>query len=189
MSKELIPASDQKSFQERLRSKLGQKFQADHLSNPSECLLLDVTGSMWGQRIERLREATHAFSKSVRRFCYNETCWELSPSEEIPEPSDQNYEDIAFAYIKEKGIQHAIMITDGGSNRPTKALKAAIGLKIDIIYIGPPPRPKFLEDLAKATGGSFDNIKFDSDSAAKLLNTKIRGLLPAPPPAKKAIEL
>ena len=186
--KELIPARDTKSFQERLRSKLSEKFQADHLSNPTECLLLDVTGSMWGRPIERLREATRAFSKSVRRFCYNETCWELASSEEIPEPLNQNYEHIAFTHLKAQGIQHVIMITDGGSNSPEKSLKAAIGLKIDIIYIGPPPRPKFLEDLAKATGGSFDNIKFDSDSASKLLNTKIRGLLPAPP-AKKAIEL
>lgn len=196
MSKELELRPDATkvdgSLQGRLRARLmsNPQFVSQGVLNASECLLLDVSGSMWGEPIRKLRSAVRDF-KLVRRFEYAdvEDFHELGPNEECREPGGNNHEHLVFPLLREKGIRHVVLVTDGGADRPDEALRAARGLKIDIIYIGPPPRPKFLDDLARQTGGSFDAIQFAQTDGAKLLTGKIKGLLTAPSTGKEPIRL
>jgi hypothetical protein len=127
----------------------------------------------------------------VRKFDYSDDIRELRPGEECREPMGNNNEPVAFRTLKGLGIRHVVMITDGWPDDPKASLREAIGLKIDIIYIGPPPPPRFLQDLAAATGGSFDgaSVTFAKEDGARALEGKIKGLLPAPTPTKGAIQL
>ena len=177
---------DSNSLESKIRSRLAAKFGPA----PAEgdfALLLDTTGSMYGEKIRKLRESVRAFP-AVRKFDYNDDCIELRAGEECREPEGNNNEELAFARLKAEGIKRIVMITDGYPDRPEGALRAATGLHIDIIYIGPPPPPKFLEQLAKQCGGRFDShVEFAKMDGAKSLEAKVRGLLPAPQEEKGAI--
>lgn len=195
MSKELSRmGSPPETLQSRLRESLQSKFGTQtrmEFSGEQPVLLLDTTGSMWGSPIKKLREAIRPFS-GIRRFWYNDSISELGQGDEIPEPKGGNNEPKAFNFLKSLGIKHLILVTDGHPDDPPGALRAAAGLKIDIIYIGPEPVPQFLRDLAGATGGSFDSIKFSAEGG-KLLENSIRArlLIEAPKEDKKggAIQL
>lgn len=148
-------------------------------------LLLDTTGSMWGDKIRKLRESVRAFT-GVRKFQYDEDIQELKEGEECREPYGENNEPRAFTHLKSLGIGRIVLITDGYPNYPEESLAAAKGLHIDIIYIGPPPPPQFLKDLAAQCGGTFDpHVEFAREAGARTLESKIRGLLPAPSEEKK----
>lgn len=183
MSRELERSSPG-DLKERLRNALAGKFGPPtpaYSPDGNPVLLLDTTGSMrtgedyWAthiRAIDRLREAIRPF-RGLRRFWYNDDCRELMPGEEIPEPQGNNNEPKAFRLLKTLGIKNLILVTDGAPDSASESLRAAEGLHIDIIYIGPPPPPKFLEDLARKCGGSFDVVKFSTDGA-KMLESAIQ---------------
>ena len=83
----------------------------------------------------------------------------------------------AFNCMKANNFKEIILLTDGQPDDPVSALKAAKNLKINIIYIGPKPTPKFLRDLANSTGGQFENVELIMAGSTKELENKIRGLL------------
>lgn len=183
------------SASERLRATIARlKGKEVVASGPEVALLLDRSGSMTGSPIRKLREAILPFG-GMRRFQYSGETQELKVGETVQDPGARfgmgdreegsNNEIRAFEALKASGVKHCIFVTDGGADDPPEALKAARGLKIDVIYIGPPPPPRFLKDLATATGGSYDgSITFAKDDGGKLLESKIRGLLPAPEEGK-----
>jgi|GEM_PF-4534704 len=89
--------------------------------------------------------------------------------------------DLAEAFQSMKKFSHDefILITDGMPDSARDALNESKGLKINIIYVGPQPVPDFLKDLAKATGGKFENVDLISANSSLVLANKIKGFLKA----------
>jgi hypothetical protein len=146
------------------------------IKNPKIALLADTSGTMIGSPIIKLRELIAGFN-NFRRFVFDTTCRELDPSQEVGEAGGFTDMAAAFRLLKSEGIQHTVMITDGQPNSEKDALREAIGLKIDVLYVGPEPAPEFLEKLANMTGG---NYRASSLHDVLKLDTQIRGLLPEP---------
>lgn len=161
-----------------LRDKLRAKFSGVPFS---KALLMDISGSMMGGPIERLREIAEDF-KGVRRFTFSDYCKEVPMRDKIGGADGGTNMAGAFCSIKDAGILHCVLITDGQPNDKKSALHDARGLKIDIIYVGPEPRPKFLDDLAASTGGTTESVSLQSLA----IEGKITKLLGMP---KGAIEL
>ena len=161
------------------------------------CLLLDVSGSMGitvpseepgfePRRIDLLFKAVKETPEcaGLRAYAFSTRCQmlEVIPADDY-EPHGGTDLALAFDTVKNAGFFHAILVTDGEPDSPAAALQAALGMKLGIIYIGNPPVPSFLEDLAKATDGTFAIA--DMRSIAQLEEALIKAL-PAPetPPAE-----
>lgn len=178
------------SIAARIQARLRKRFNINvDVVTDADCLLLDCSESMaydyGGDQlpIDDLRELAAKFA-NVRRFIFASVCREIKPTDHIPNPFGSTAMHVAFMEIKNRGITHAVMITDGLPDFADQALIAAVGLRIDILYVGPDPTPKFLKELADKTGGKFDDeIKFGGSGGsgdAKKIESKIRGLLSAP---------
>jgi hypothetical protein len=189
LSKEIVDTSSPRTPAERLREAVRRAVpSAPEAAGPEVALLLDRSGSMYGSPMQKLREAILPFS-GIRKFQYADTCEELHDNKEVQEPGARrafgpdvnNNEPVAFQTLKVAGVRHVVFVTDGGADDEEEALRAAQGLKVDVIYIGPPPPPYFLERLAKATGGRYDgSVTFTAQDGSRQLTSRIRGLLPAP---------
>jgi len=127
------------------------------------CLLLDVSGSMLGYtdraqvtKIEALRTVASNFS-DVPRIVFDDRVKILDSNESIPRPGGSTALHLGIDAVDSEGYTGAVLITDGMPDDERRALDAArrTGIKLDIIYVGPPPEPPFLSDLAKACGGTF----------------------------------
>lgn len=159
-----------------------QSRMAQRSGKVSKVLLLDTSGSMEGEPIAELRCISDKFKHS-RRFEFNTDVIELKPLQSIGDARGGTNMALAFSYLKQQGVKKAVMITDGEPDSQTMAIKAVEGLTIDIIYIGPDPAPKFLEDLARASGGKYGEASIHMQDQ---IESKIRGLLEPP---KEAIQL
>lgn len=138
-----------------LARKVAQRLHAHSIAS-EQCLLLDVSGSMaedcgdGRSKIAALKEIIMDFP-NTRKFCFDHRCEEVAPSA----PGGSTDMAGAFIYVKARGIKHCVLITDGIPDSEPASLQAAGGLKIDIIYVGPPPEPPFLAKLAGLTGGQY----------------------------------
>jgi hypothetical protein len=161
------------AFSTNLRARIKAKYSKmpQHI-----CLLLDISGSMAGEAIIKLRQVVDGFT-NVRRIEFNDYIKELQPTEHISDADGGTNMAKAFRFCKAHGIKHIVMVTDGLPDDEGRALRDAVGLRIDVRYIGPQPPPQFLSDLAKATGGNYGTDNIDH---LKELTTTLRGLLPAP---------
>lgn len=180
----LTACNSQRTLAQRVMDALGQAPSSPLSKEQAKerCLLLDTSGSMSedvepGQsKIDALRSLALQFPHE-RKFAFASGCTEVS---QIPQPGGTTDMAAAFAHIKkEAGIRHAVLITDGLPDSEGAALREARGLRLDILYVGPPPRPAFLERLAQATGGSFHATTLRRQDAPVLV-THIRRALPAP---------
>ena len=199
MSKDLIrhpsgsldPEKQEPAYIQRLRNKLQQRMGTVPEITDTDCLLLDLSHSMaWPlsgdefnpqgpSKYDELKKLLRQFPK-IRRFYFHTSCEELKDGEEPPLPTGGTAMHIAFRHLKARGIKHAVMLTDGMPDNEDYAIRDAMGLKIDIVYVGPDPQPDILCKLAKMTGGSYEgDIKFGSDGT-KRLAAKVRGFLEAP---------
>lgn len=165
--------SPMEKYREALAEKYAGKAETTLVSN-EVCLLLDRTGSMWGRPLELLNAAVRDF-KGIKRFSYADDITEVHEGQEIVNASGGNNEPTAFRYLKAHGFKHVIIVTDGVPDYPVESLSAAKGLKIDVIYIGPPPEPEFLRRLAASTGGTYNRTEIQ---VTKALTAVIRGFLP-----------
>lgn len=142
-------------------------------------LLLDVSGSMAEDcepgrtKIEALREivptvgaaAMYAFADAVSRI----------HSSAIPGPGGQTMMAPVFRRAKRDKHQSVVLITDGCATDPeAEVLDAAVGLHLDIFYVGPAPKPDLLDKLAKQCGGQAHQASLRK---TKELAVAIRGLL------------
>jgi len=158
------------------------------------CLLLDVSYSMndvcdfeTGEKsIDALIEVAKSF-KETRTFLFADRI------KEAPVTILEYHKDVvgvstnmkqAFEFIKQRGIKHTVLVTDGEPDDEEGALQAAKGLVLDIIYVGSGQIPEFLCNLARITGGQSSLLSFQDK---KRLIHAISGLLEGP--KKKAIEL
>ena len=81
----------------------------------------------------------YAFSVACKRVC-----------DEIPEPRGGTALHLAFLRLRADGITRAVLITDGLPDDEDAALREVRGLGLDIFYVGPAPKPEFLDRLAAA---------------------------------------
>jgi hypothetical protein len=155
-------------------------------------LLLDTSGSMneyirgeeglEQRKIDLLFQAVKDTPEcqGLRAYSFNSTAHHL---EFIPESGFQGFGGTAmhsaFDLAKKDGHFNAILVTDGEPDSERLALDAAIGMRLGIIYIGNPPVPHFLEELAKATDGTFQIA--DMRTVGQLEDA-IRHALPPPDP-------
>lgn len=178
-----------KSLQ-RLRDNIGLKrlsIEADLVktgqSFPQEnrCLLLDTSGSMSSnddtgrRKIEALADLIQDFPHEVK-FTFNDDVSKFKNEDDlVPEGSTRLA--TALVTVHDRGMRHVILITDG---RPTESrrfcLEAAKTIeRLDILYVGPEPAPKFLEELARATrSGSYGEVQLGNLEVA---GGKVRALL------------
>jgi hypothetical protein len=186
VSKDLVRTKkDTVSFQDRVREALSNTIPQAHAfqgAPDTSALLLDISGSMKDplppntSKIEELRKLAEKF-KDVRRFQFSWDCEELKAGESVGEARGGTSMSLAFDTVKEKGIKHVVLITDGLPDSPANALQSAKGLRIDVFYVGPDPAPQFLRDLANITGGRYGKATLEARAA---LEGKVRALLPAP---------
>lgn len=184
------PARRPGSIRDIVRAKLGV---GEVFKPTEECALYDVSGSMSstskepGKTMWDMLVELDAELPSVRKFAFNNWVKEILPGERIPLPGGGTALTETLQEVKKQGVRHVILITDGKPNSPQTALTEAAGLKIDVIYVGPPPEPGFLKDLARVTGGSYGHWNI---SEPKKLASGVKGLLAAPAEEKKgAIQL
>lgn len=159
------------SLSDKLRARLNQK----QAVNGESCLLLDISSSMNGLKIAKLRTLADQF-KGTRRFEFSTWCQELAFTEQISDDGGGTAMHVAFEFIKKAGIKHTVLITDGEPDNEQLALDAAKGLRIDILYVGPDPAPDFLRHLCRGTGGKYGDVTLDD---IKSLTTRIKGMLPS----------
>ena len=131
------------------------------LYNLDKCLLLDTSYSMEApveyqdgqpiRAIDNLRKLAEQF-KQLRKFSFSSQVQEIGSW--IPEPSGGTDLANAFRYLKQQGCKHVVLLTDGQPDDEESTLQEAIGLKVDVYYIGKGETPDFLLRLAKQCGGS-----------------------------------
>jgi hypothetical protein len=162
-----------------LAQKVAQRLYTQRVER-EECLLLDVSGSMAEDcgdgraKIDALREIARDFAH-VRQFCFSCDCVESRPAA----AGGNTDMALAFSTVKARGVRHVVLITDGMPDSEPAALAAAAGLKIDIIYVGPPPEPPFLARLAALTGGQYGA---GSLAQQKQITAQVKALLALPAP-------
>lgn len=151
-----------------------------------QCLLLDVSGSM-AEHVEPGRSKWQALTEllpqfsGVARYAFSDACSRVTA--QLPPASGGTDMANAFRAIKSAGIRHIVLITDGKPDDEESALRAANGLRIDILYVGPLPEPDFLARLAKSTGGTRQATTLKRATQAQIV-AKARALLALPPGTK-----
>lgn len=149
-------------------------------SGRAKCLLLDVSGSM-AEECEPGRskwDALQALMPSlavfgVRVFAFANSCVSMSVAG-LPRPGGGTEMGAAFRTVKAHGAHNIVLVTDGLPSDEADAIRAAAGLKVDIFYVGPAPRPAFLDRLARATSGSAHSANL---AAPRKIVAPIRALL------------
>lgn len=149
----------------------------------STCLLLDVSGSMaescepGRSKIEALREIVITL-RCAAIYAFADRAAPCAATA-IPEPGGQTMMSLAFQRAKRDRHTACVLITDGlPSELEDDVLRAAAGLRIEIFYVGPSPKPAILDRLARAGKGTAHQSSLRAD-ARKMLTTKIAGLIEA----------
>jgi hypothetical protein len=180
----LTKENREKSLEKKIAGSLLSKIK---VRSSDKILLIDTSGSM-GDTVKMSNDSEWTTRYKVmcgilenlegfRRFSFNDSLQELRSDEKLPSPAGGTSMHGAFRGVKNKGIKHIILVSDGLPDSKEAALREANGLKIDVVYIGPQPMPEFLQNLAKGSGGTFENIELISKGATSLLENKIKGLL------------
>jgi len=154
------------------------------------CLILDTSGSMnedcepGCRKIDALRKIVS--KQKAKMFSFNYDLTEVK-ADSIPEPSGGTFLAPALREMKKLKIKEAVIITDGEVSDQQDTLAEVKGLKLKVLYVGAGPKPPFLDELARNSGGFCDqeDLKF-----TKELEEKITLLLgPAPEDEKGSIQL
>lgn len=95
----------------------------------------------------------------------------------LPDPHSGTDMTGAFKRMKDLGIKHIVLLTDGRPDEEASALQEGKDCQFDIIYIGPKPVPNFLLKLGKLKGNSFQDVDMIKSGAGKELGSKIKALL------------
>lgn len=127
------------------------------LKRKRPCLILDRSGSMsgvleGGTKIGVLRDLVSNLSTVPKMYQFSSTVEPYKMGDPIV-ASGSTKMNLAFEYVKDQGHTKAILITDGIPDNWEDALLASEGLHIEILYIGPEPKPDFLDLLATRSGG------------------------------------
>lgn len=169
MDKQLVTTKKDKSL-----SKLEQQAFFALLLDVSDSMSEFVgTGAEAVRKIDSLRLLAERFQLRKFTFSNEGTCRE---SWDIPEPGGLTDMADAFQVLKSLRVRKIVLITDGLPSNKERALEAASGLQIDIVYVGPAPAPPFLSQLTAATSGSFRSTTLALSDLGELEHTVV-GLL------------
>lgn len=145
-----------------------------------KCILIDLSGSMaeitsnGASKYELVQRIMPEFAEFTK-FGFSSNCIEIKGSK-LPLPGGSTQLDRAFIAIRDR-FKKLILITDGKPNSEYLAMEASFDLTIDVIYIGNPPTPTFLTQLAARSGGKFVAENLMLTGNVNLLENKIKGLL------------
>lgn len=173
------------SLAERLSKKLPYRGTALDAQQgpPKGTLLLDTSGSMMEMadpgltKIEALNQVVKLLNPEA---CYefNYACRKADRNEQFKASGSTNLLD-ALEMVKADGQKEIVLVTDG---EPTSdrdlTLAAAKNLKVEIVYVGPEPRPQFLDQLAAVCGTTIISASMKRKELKKL-QRHISGLLTA----------
>jgi hypothetical protein len=174
-----------------LKSKIAARNEFKNMT-----LLCDVSGSMdevlndtdsdtyksYGtvKAIDVLNDIVKDFD-GARIFEFSSNCSLVKPGTVLYTKGSTNLAG-AFKYIKLHNVTETILLTDGAPDHHLDALREAKGLKLNIIYIGPQPTPKFLLDLGNLKDNKIDSVELLKAGATRgkeLIEAKIKGFLGA----------
>ena len=167
---------------------------SDVMNDRRRWLLLDYSSSMDAfvnfetreRRIDALR-ATVKSLREVEQIRFRQMLFGASVEvrEDIPEPAGGTPLAQALMEVKAYNPSQVCVVSDGEPAAPDLCLQAAaaLGVKIDVFYIGPPGGhgEDFLRKLAEASGGRFASN--DLSGGVKALTSQVRDSLLALPPA------
>lgn len=162
-----------------LKERLERKKNPPKLTDTA--LIVDRSGSMSysleaGQtKMQALRNIVNDILYQVDVYQFNDYCQKVT-KDSINDPSGGTVMSRAIETVKQDGFKKAIMLTDGCCNSYDKqaTLAAVKDFDLRIMYVGPEPKPEFLDELAKA-GGSICTT--EDLSKIKELTEKITLLL------------
>lgn len=142
-------------------------------SNP--CLLLDLSSSMnedcepGRAKIQALTEIVRGLKNNPTIIAFNDTAWETDKNAKFIGKYGTN---MSTAIELAKRLHHhaAIMITDGEANDKERVLEAVKNFNLRILYVGPGPKPSFLDDLANAGGSTctLEDLTMPAELEGKL---------------------
>lgn len=139
---------------------------AKRKAEQGQALLLDCSGSMeilefdgetHKPRVEFLNDILTSFS-STRRFRFGSDCKEDTSRGPVKADMGGTRLGKALMHLKEQGVHHVILITDGQPDSEEAAIAAAKGLKIDAYFVGgknDTVAKDFLRRLCNSSGGTF----------------------------------
>jgi hypothetical protein len=157
-------------------------------NNKETCLLLDTSASMYGSPIQELRKVVKQFP-DITRVCFNSRVQIIPPGGYIPDPSGGTDLASGIHSVKVEGFTSAVLITDGEPNSQPAAISAAkqTQIHLDIVFVGSGTEPPFLQELARACGGTCQSGSLEF--TAQLVNTVTALLGAASEPTKGPIIL
>lgn len=153
-----------------------------------EAWLLDVSGSMRGQRIELLRKAVaqyHASSPHVRLIAFATEIQEIKSLEDIGEPRGGTNLHLALRRAAELMVGKCVVFTDGEPADEQRCYEAASRIPgiVDTLFCGDTDdraAKTFCDKLARDNGGSF--VAKDILKGQSLICGEVRELLGLPAP-------
>lgn len=165
------------SLAERAAKALGRPAPA---APEKVCLLLDVSGSMddrvdGAPKIDLLREVVRGLDAPAI-FAFAAGCKRVT-RETIPNPHGGTALHRAFLRIKSHAYTRAVIITDGLPDDEDAALREVVGLSVEIMYVGPAPKPAFLDRLAAAARAGSQ--AHQTSLASRTVQERVRLMLAA----------
>ena len=156
------------------------------LKNSKKGVLVDISSSMLGRvesQITRHDVVQKVMDDHIKQlglniYWFNDDFGKAVDGA-LPHPTGGTDMANAFNEMKNKGILHVVLLSDGEPNSEEEAFDAAEGMQFDIIYIGNPPTPSFLLKLGNVQGNSVQavNMITQANGLVNLLGDKIKKLL------------
>ena len=149
------------------------------LKKNSPVLLLDVSASMNltddliypknKKRIEKLRDIVNKLDTNPDIYYFSNDIGQCT-KDNIPNPISGTNLGKALNFLSISNRKKVVIITDGEVSDPLVALDAVKDMHIDIIYVGGPDKPPFLDELAKKAGGkcNVEDLNMTKELAGKL---------------------
>jgi Mg-chelatase subunit ChlD len=151
-------------------------------------ILCDVSSSMAGERIKRLREALRelwATMPRCRLLAFNFRVWPVESPETMPTPSGNTALHLALEEARLLRPAKTIVISDGQPDDAEAAITVAGRIPgiIDIVFVGSDndrQAIRFMNRLARMGGGRV--VVRDLEKTKELLGPVIRDMLMLPGP-------
>jgi Mg-chelatase subunit ChlD len=151
-------------------------------------ILCDISGSMLGERINRLRDALKTLWEEMPRcriFGFNYRVHLIESPDRIPTPSGNTALHLALEHAYSLRPAKTIVISDGHPDDAEAAINAASKIPgiIDIAFVGSDgdrPAIQFMKRLARVGGGRV--VVRDIAKTKELLAPVLKDMLSLPAP-------
>jgi hypothetical protein len=180
---QLEKAQDKKLNKQVDNRSLLERFKAKRTDG---CLLIDISGSMSSDcepgcsKINAVREIVKGIAGDPVMLAFEYRVHKIK-NKKIPDPMGGTMLAPALKAVKDRGFKSCIIITDGEVYDKEASLAEIQDLEIKVMYVGPGPKPEFLDDLANRSGGF---CTLEDLSKRKELTDKVQFLLGSGEPEK-----